>query len=250
VARELEGVSDLSDARWVEEALPDFAKLLVGSIIPGGYSAYARILHPAFDDKSEHVPWRAIAEARGCELQSLTQWEELDPSFSGSSPPAPGEGSLAAEQLTALLPLLGRATATSDDCWFAIWHGYGDFAPQPSSSVMFASTDPNFTPLPPDPPPRIDVSELPTLRTPNREYYAFRGALHQVFEAQRAGRWSPAWVPGDGPNLWWPNDRAWFVASEIDLSSTYVGGTHVVIDDILDEPLLEAFEVAADGPYA
>ena len=27
------------------------------------------------------------------------------------------------------------------------------------------------------------------------------------------------------PNLWWPADRAWRVASDIDLPSTYLGGT-------------------------
>lgn len=26
------------------------------------------------------------------------------------------------------------------------------------------------------------------------------------------------------PNIWWPADRAWFVASDVDLMSTYVGG--------------------------
>jgi len=52
------------------------------------------------------------------------------------------------------------------------------------------------------------------------------------------------------PNLWWPNDRAWFVATEIDLVSTYVGGRADLVRAIVASPDLEAFEVAADGPYA
>jgi hypothetical protein len=250
VTRELEGVSDLSDARWVQDALPDFAKLLVGSIIPGGYAAYARLLHPAFDDENNLVRWQTIAGTRGVTVESLTDWRDVDPEFDGGSPPAPPEGTLARDQLDALLPILERATTSPDDCWFAVWHGYGDLYPLTSWSLLDASTDTTPTPSAPDPPPRIDVSQLPTLRTPNREYYVFRGALNQVFEAQRAGRWSPAWASGDGPNLWWPNDRAWFVASEIDLSSTYVGGTRALVDSILNAPELEAFEVSADGPYA
>jgi hypothetical protein len=54
----------------------------------------------------------------------------------------------------------------------------------------------------------------------------------------------------DGPNLWWPNDRAWFVATEIDLVSTYVGGSADLVRAIVASPEIEAFEVAADGPYA
>jgi len=249
VERELEGVTDLVPAQWVHDALPDFGNLLVGSIIPGEYPAYARILHPAFDDNGEHVPWRVIAERHGVELLALSHWEDIDPDFAGSSPPAPEEGTLAREPLTALLSLLANTTTTPDDCWFAVWHGYGDFYAQ-SSTVLYASTDANFSPPEPDPLPRLDVSTLPTLHTPHREYYVFRGALTQVFEVQRAGRRSPDWASGTGPNLWWPNDRAWFVASEIDLPSTYVGGSHLLIDTILDDPALEAFEVFADGPYA
>jgi hypothetical protein len=44
----------------------------------------------------------------------------------------------------------------------------------------------------------------------------------------------------DGPNLWWPDDRSWCVASEIDFPYTYVGGSSKLIEEILAHPLLEA----------
>jgi hypothetical protein len=44
----------------------------------------------------------------------------------------------------------------------------------------------------------------------------------------------------DGPNLWWPDDRTWCVASEIDLPYTYVGGPKNLIDEILRSAELEA----------
>ena len=34
-------------------------------------------------------------------------------------------------------------------------------------------------------------------------------------------------------NLWWPDDRAWFVATDIDLMTTYVGGSAAAIADVL-----------------
>jgi hypothetical protein len=42
--------------------------------------------------------------------------------------------------------------------------------------------------------------------------------LHAVHRLGRPGR------ELSGPNPWWPEDRAWCVATEIDLPYTYVGG--------------------------
>jgi hypothetical protein len=49
---------------------------------------------------------------------------------------------------------------------------------------------------------------------------------------------APGWQ--DGPNIWWPDDRAWCVASEIDLPYTYVGGSKELIEEIVEHPALEA----------
>lgn len=40
-------------------------------------------------------------------------------------------------------------------------------------------------------------------------------------------------------NLWWPDDRAWFVSTDIDFAWTYVGGAQELIDELLAEPRLE-----------
>lgn len=34
------------------------------------------------------------------------------------------------------------------------------------------------------------------------------------------------------PSLWWPDDRTWCVATEIDFRWTYVGGSQVCINEI------------------
>ena len=47
-------------------------------------------------------------------------------------------------------------------------------------------------------------------------------------------------------NLWWPDDRAWFVATDIDLMTTYVGGSAACIADLLAADGLEAAVVPAD----
>jgi hypothetical protein len=42
------------------------------------------------------------------------------------------------------------------------------------------------------------------------------------------------------PNLWWPDDRAWCIATETDLAWTYVGGSAALISEVLANPRLEA----------
>jgi len=49
----------------------------------------------------------------------------------------------------------------------------------------------------------------------------------------------------DSPALWWPDDRAWFVHTEIDGTSTYVGGARAMIERLVGEQILGSFEVEA-----
>jgi hypothetical protein len=49
-----------------------------------------------------------------------------------------------------------------------------------------------------------------------------------------------------GPNLWWPNDRAWMVANEIDLDwYSLIGGTHALCVELT---ALGARPVTVDDP--
>ena len=176
-------------------------------------------------------------------LEPLSCWEDISP----SDVDQPREGELELKQFDALVPLLAEATETPTMCWFALWHGYGDLTG--AFAVLLASPDPDRQYEPEElAPPAIDVSRLPTFATPGREYYLFRAPVEQAphihDECSRSG--------GDsaGPNLWWPDDRAWFVASEIDLTSTYVGGTNELIESIVAAPELEAVHVDASGGYA
>jgi hypothetical protein len=50
----------------------------------------------------------------------------------------------------------------------------------------------------------------------------------------------------EAPNLIWPEDRAWFVATEYDFDSTLIGGSRALIDALLAAPDLEVFEVDSE----
>jgi hypothetical protein len=47
------------------------------------------------------------------------------------------------------------------------------------------------------------------------------------------------------PNIWWPDDQARCVATEIDFAWTYVGGSTAAIEAVLADPRLEALPARA-----
>jgi hypothetical protein len=52
----------------------------------------------------------------------------------------------------------------------------------------------------------------------------------------------------ESPSIMWPSDRSWFVATEVDLDSTFVGGSAALIDGLLADERLEAWRVLATDP--
>ena len=49
-------------------------------------------------------------------------------------------------------------------------------------------------------------------------------------------------------SLWWPEDRAWCVPTDVDLMTTYVGGGPECIDALVTDDELEAMPVSIDQP--
>jgi hypothetical protein len=80
---------------------------------------------------------------------------------------------------------------------------------------------------------------VPKIAMPNRPMVLFRGPLHAVTT-------SFARLGDQRANLWWPGDRRWCVATDVDLMSTYVGGSASCIAAVLAEKQLETFPVSAD----
>lgn len=64
--RGMKPVTDASIADWLVDAMHPFAQD-VGSVIPPGFEAYARVFHPAGkgDEDWEAVRWTDIARANG-----------------------------------------------------------------------------------------------------------------------------------------------------------------------------------------
>jgi hypothetical protein len=215
--------TDIDEARWVEEALSTFAAD-VRSVVPAGYEAYARVFHPV--DDGPHRRWSDVARANGRIPHPEMQWPHISGGASG-----PREGDLPLPEGLVLRDLLSPHTSTPDDAWFGVWDGYGQFHDGASAHL---TSDGKGGEIPGCLPDRLRPEHR--LQMPGRQYYLARGSLAELPTAYElfGGGWNQS------PNLWWPADRAWFVATEIDFVSTYLGATEAAIETILASPSIEA----------
>lgn len=239
--------ADVAAASWIRPRLAtDFGT--VGSVVPAGYPAYARLLHPV-EDGERLRRWSDVAAATGRTVHPLVQWHRLvgavDPRGAtdgqGAGPPRVGE--LVPEHLAALLDVLAGHTGTPDDCWACVWEGYAWVAKVPGSIALFGFTDDGEPPVLEHGPPGFTAEQLagPRVRHPNRSYLLLRGPLTSV--RLIGDQVTPDWFDPQSPNLWWPADRTWCVGTEIDLDSTLVAGSRALVDELLAHPVLEAVEV-------
>jgi hypothetical protein len=236
----------IQNADWIAQRLHPFSSHDVGSVIPTGFAAYARILHPAAGGSSPQpieVRWSDVAQWSRKVIHPLVQFRALVP-----SPPrpewgpepftnAPQDGVLPEGQVRTLATLLSQHTTTKDRCWYCLWEGFGYFsdgghtefrAYKNSLAGRWARWRHEHMNLRRRRPKHRRISTGRVTPNPERSYFLFSGSVMQ------AAGWE------DGPNLWWPDDRAWCVASEIDLAYTYVGGSRKLIDQILELPSLES----------
>jgi hypothetical protein len=137
-------------------------------------------------------------------------------------------GSLPRHEVQVLAALLSRHTTRSDSCWFAVWEGYGQLQGPPASGAL-ARSGRRAAAMGGIAPP--EVLHGPRLELRHRSYLLLHGAVADAAGAfELLGRQSP--------NLWWPEDRAWCVATEIDFGWTYVAGSELVITEVLIRPNL------------
>ncbi len=216
----------LSRFAWLRERLRSPRDAVVTSWVPTGFEAYARMLHPVEErDGEPPIRWADVSRWSDVALDASILWHEValpevppltGPPWSGQGP---REGSLSRSDALELVSVLSaRSTGL---CLFGVWEGYGG-----TLSVQGLLAD--------ELPRR--VGETPVFELPWRSYAMFEGPVvgATCFSVSRF----------QSPNLWWPIDRSWCVASEIDLAWTYVAGSRSLIDELLSNPRIEALEVS------
>jgi hypothetical protein len=190
---------DVSAAEWIAPTLGPFGS--VGGLVPQGYEQYL------------------LLDFRG----------EQPRGFAGVS-----------ELFEELAAVLASYTATPDNAWFAIWDGYGFTSFTTVYSVRATHEDERRA-LESELERRRDeeaqqirairaaLSSLPTFDLPDRRYYLVRGAVTAASQIEQpSGRFQ---LP---PDLWWPDDRQWFVGGDTDLDWCYVAGSARLVSVVAD----------------
>jgi hypothetical protein len=228
----LEFVRDLSVADWIGGRLAPWEDWTLGIVVPRGYEAYARILHPPSLPDGTPTTWGRVCAASGYQPHPLMQWEIAGAGWPGTEPYV---GSLESEPLTLLAEVL--IGFTRGWCYFALWDGFGWLHGSPAIGWLEGTTR-QYT-FPPAFPP--DVLDGPRLHLPARDYLLFRGQLADLLHL--------GWTYSGGTddlqshNLMWQADKSWFLATEIDFDSTLIGGSEELVESVLDSDGLEAWRV-------
>ncbi|TFI45467.1 hypothetical protein E4P29_00370 [Rhodococcus sp. 1R11] len=179
--------TDASPAQWLLTADRDWSDLTVRG--PLGYEAYARL---------RFIP---------------------DPTYSGQREgDADVDGELLPEikQLAIATSHLSSHTSTPDDCYFAIWEGWGGLE-------------------------LVGAVQLPFV---NREAVLFNGATSDLSTwVDSRDDTSPANLPI--PSFVWPADRAWCIANDVDPHFATIGASFTAIQELLKNTTID---VAVDDP--
>jgi hypothetical protein len=240
--------AEVGAADWLRPRLRRFGTG-VASIVPDGFPAYVRILHPVRAPGGRPVRWAEVAAWSGRTMHRLAQFHAISQPSPAAAPPgpapwdgeAPPDGNLPAGLLRTLCATLTEHTGTAECCWFCLWDGYGWLHGSPSVAILGPGG-----PIPVPPALPREVLHGQRDRLPGRDYLLFTGPLTAATEL---GWHSPGGVffP-QSPNLLWPDDHGWCVASEIDLFCTLVAGSPALAEALLADRRLETWRVQPEDP--
>lgn len=302
---ELVWSTDVGEAAWIAPRLAAFSTGTAGALIPSGYPAYARLLHPLVAD-GRRVRWRDIAAWSGLPLEPGVQFPDIavPERRPGAPRPAAGErpfeGTLGPDT-HALAAILAHCSPSARG-WFCFWEGSGFWSKQAGGSgILTARTvsrrerrrgapprlpgepwgfrvgrsviEPAtvarhpfgrprravpasgwvaFAPLGGSEPASLgmprelttgivpqEILDGPRVELPARRHLLATGPIVAATTFTDPGR--PADVPWDqSPNLWWPEDRSWCVATDVDLQWSYLAGSRELVDEVLASAAVEA----------
>jgi hypothetical protein len=231
----------------------------VRSWMPDVFERYARILHPAHMWEAaadgvvtRPVPWKDVSAWSGKPLHGTSSIHDLAQRDDGASwdrqgGSLPQDGQLEPPYLDRLTEVLAEASSTPEVLWLLVWYGYGrpvTYAIAEPGSQVGAGPSRRRSRLPRkdlDPDTIMEIN--PTWAGSGRRYFLHRGSI------ERSSRARGRSMLEEPPSFWWPADRAWFVSTDIDSSSTYVGGASALIDQLIAHELLEVFPADLDDPY-
>lgn len=186
------------------------------------------------------------------------------------------EGCVQPSTLSALATILRGHTSTPDSGVAAVWNGWGSMfnagggrhfdggMPAYYSDEPVPGQKSGSTLAPPDclSAPGInhfnspDTDDGASLRISNaalleihegtgREYVLFHAGVNDFIDEQwiSIAPWVQSSVWAQTPNILWPEDRSWVLATEIDFDSTLIAGSKALVEQLMRTPGLEVLPI-------
>lgn len=240
----LRPAADTQPAEWAVQGVREFGEG-VGSLVPAVFESYARVFHPAGLGDQE-VRWEDVARANARVMHPAAEWGSLTGSWEIDGQPGLWDGEPSLGRVPSgvgkrLAETLARRTATPDRCWFGVWEGWGTGGlsmgfkvgtPEQDRRRAWERAEAEIAEW------RELLDRAPKFPMPQRKMHLIEGPLSAVSEFFEFFR--------QPPSLWWPDDRTWCVATDIDLMTTYVGGNSDTIQALLADEQIEALPVPVD----
>ncbi|MET1051079.1 MAG: hypothetical protein ABWX65_00430 [Mycetocola sp.] len=293
-------VPDLSRGEWLRP-MEDERLGSILSIVPPGFEAYARVLHPVERDRprntgswlgvdqtthfagvddiggaieTELATWTQASVPFGTTVHAEAQYARLVRRGYGDADTViaadgwrysnPREGVLDAATLATASAVLARHTETPDAGIAAIWDGWGGLL----NSVLLEEADGLAfddrvagvdlrAVHPPDPHVGSGILSPEISSGPLFDLHGHTGRHYVLFEAGATDFADVAWPErapwvdhvmwAHSPNILWPDDHAWLLATEIDFDSTLIAGSTALIRELVQTPGLEVLPIRTDA---
>lgn len=203
-------------ADWAARAVSRHAFGTVGSILPADdFAETLRVLHPFPSTDGSELSWKAVASSVGVAFSPDIDSDSLVEAMrvaspSGAEPASPMTGRISSEIACHILNTVATSSLADRPCFAAIWDGWGEL--------------------------QGETVDAPIVRWPSRSWYLFESSVEDTRNAQELP------VP---PSLWWPSDRSWFVATEVDHRCSYVSCSKEAATRLIANTSLESFHVDA-----
>jgi hypothetical protein len=242
----LRAAADASPADWLAHSAG--GEYTVHAMVPDAFPAYARVFHPAgLCDRD--VRWADVARDNGRTMHAAAEWGSIVGSWQlrgqdGLWDREPDVGQTPERLAVRLAHILAAHTTAPERCWFAVWEGWG----VPLQTLWLQKETLTAERLRELEEARSAAEELdhawdmqvhgaPRFELPSRGMHLLEARLEDIglFYDGHA----------NAPSIWWPDDRAWCVGSDVDLMTTYLGASRAAVDAVVGDPELEALAILA-----
>ncbi len=203
-----------ADVGWIESGIDERipGQWRIGNMVPAGYPAYLRILHPAqrlLEDDLEDISWQEVAAISGRTVTATSAFADLLPAHD-IDVNGPYDDNVGEHLCPRIAEVLASHTATPLACTFLFGVYWG----------------PGFFP---------EGETMPTVELGGTRYSVATGPCRD------------ACTFSVYPGTWWPSDRKWIAVTPSDGHSTLVGCGQDAARELLAAPAIEAWPISRDA---